>query len=254
MNTLNYINISHAENIKNICMRYLEDILNGQKSKFISSIKFLGLIVLTPIHYIYSIYSVNRFSVSYLEHFIKSNKLDDKAIKIFLKKEYSFFLKVKTIPLYYYKWEKNSIDESFDYFETVYTFKNFIEVKRQRNQNFSNLKMEHMEVLHDYIKKLKLFNVDISFQQVCDMFLHNKVDKPFVVSHLKKLANFFHELKESGYLNSNWRSIAAKGNFFISEEGNMVLSGNLSSSTEYYSDLKEDTIVFLMCIGHLKKC
>lgn len=154
MNTLNYINITHAENIDRICMNYLEDILKEKKSKLTSSIKFIGLIGLTPINYIYSIYSVNRFSVNCIEHLIKINNWDEKAIKIFIKKEYNFFLKVKTIPLYYYKWEKNTIEECFEYFNRIYDFKNFTEREMKNTVKFSVFNEKQIPILYDCVKKL----------------------------------------------------------------------------------------------------
>lgn len=254
MNTLNYIYISHADNINRICMRYLEDVLNDQKSKLISSIKFLGLIVLTPIHYIYSIYSVNRFSVSYLEHFIKSNKLDEKGIKNFLKKEYHFFLRVKTIPLYYYKWEKDSIEESFDYFDRIYSFKQFTEVTRQCRSKFSTIDERHILPIFTCIKKLKLFKVDISQEDISDIFIKEKENIRLLVNHRGEFAHFFHTLYEHNLVSKKWASIAEKKGFFVNEDGKIIKAGTFSSSKTAHDFLSDKKEIIEECCKQILKC
>jgi len=254
MNTLNYINISHAENIERICMNYLEDILKEKKSKLSSSIKLIGLIGLTPINYIYSIYSVNRFSVNYIEHLIKVNNWDEKAIKIFIKKEYYFFLKVKAIPLYYYKWEKNTIEECFEYFDRIYSFKQFTEVTRKRSTKFSKFDYKHLPVLFKYLKELKIFKSELTLEILNNLFIEEKLEKPLEVNNNREFSHFFAVLKKDRYLSSNWGNIVGKKELFISDEGNILETGDISSAKHLHHFDEYKWNIIKECRIKLQKC
>lgn len=254
MNTWIYINKFYCENITRMMREFGAEILEENKSYCLGGIKFIGKVIMTPIAYIISIYTVNRFSIGYLEAVFREKRLNDIGIKRLLLKEYHFYLKVKTISFYYWGWEKKKIDECFEYFETIYGFRNFTEREVKKTIKFSVFHEAHIPTLHRCVRKLNLFRMDISQEDLKDIFLDEKEGKRLPVSHNGEFAHFFAILNKYNLVPKKWGSIAENKRFFVNEEGEVIKASNFSSSKNAHAFLNSKKEMVEAYCEELIKC